>query len=178
MRNHESHPAGSIPFLEANRVSFPNQGRGRGRGRGHGRGSHNHQVHGGYVHKSGKKPDIPLEWNKWTRPEVSARKGKNLENKPPRNSEDSCYRCGAKGHWSRTCRTPRHLANLYQASIKGKEKEIETNFIDQMHNNQPDLFEPFDISSFDISEYIGEPSGTKNDLYDENDYPEWSQQLD
>ncbi|XP_058192069.1 uncharacterized protein LOC131309453 [Rhododendron vialii] len=182
MRNHESRPAGSIPFPEANRVSFPNQGRGRGcghgRGRGHGRGSHNHQVHGGYVQKSGKKPDIPQKWNKWTRSEVSAGKGKNLENKPPRNSEDSCYRCGAKGHWSRTCRTPRHLADLYQASIKGKEKEIETNFTDQMHNNQPDLFEPFDISSFDISEYIGEPSGTKNDLYDENDYPEWSQQLD
>ena len=35
-----------------------------------------------------------------------------------------------KGHWSRTCRTPKHLADLYQASIKAKGKEIEINFID------------------------------------------------
>jgi len=25
-----------------------------------------------------------------------------------------CYRCGAKDHWSRTCRTPKHLVELYQ----------------------------------------------------------------
>ena len=35
-----------------------------------------------------------------------------------------------KGHWSRTYRTPKHLVDLYQASRKGKGKEIEMNFID------------------------------------------------
>ena len=35
-----------------------------------------------------------------------------------------------KGHWSRTCRTPKHLVDLYQASIKAKGKEIEMNFTD------------------------------------------------
>ena len=34
-----------------------------------------------------------------------------------------------KGHWSRICRTPKHLADLYQALIKEKGKEIEMNFI-------------------------------------------------
>ena len=35
-----------------------------------------------------------------------------------------------KEHWSRTCRTPKHLADLYQASIKAKGKEIDMNFTD------------------------------------------------
>ena len=43
--------------------------------------------------------------------------------------ETECYRCIMKGHWSRTCRTTKHLVDLYQASIKGKSNQIETNFI-------------------------------------------------
>ncbi|CAA7022539.1 unnamed protein product [Microthlaspi erraticum] len=33
-------------------------------------------------------------------------------------------RCGTKGHWSRNCRTPRHLCTLYKDSAKGKGKEV------------------------------------------------------
>jgi hypothetical protein len=33
-------------------------------------------------------------------------------------------------HWSHTYRIPKHLVELYQASIKKKEKEVETNFIE------------------------------------------------
>ena len=33
-----------------------------------------------------------------------------------------------KGHWSRTCRTAKHLVDLYQASLKKIEKNIEMNF--------------------------------------------------
>ena len=33
-----------------------------------------------------------------------------------------------KGQWSCTCRTLKHLVDLYQASIKAKGKEIEMNF--------------------------------------------------
>ncbi|GKE43618.1 hypothetical protein Tco_1470902, partial [Tanacetum coccineum] len=32
-------------------------------------------------------------------------------------------------HWSKACRTPSHLCELYQASRKGKEKEV--NHVDQ-----------------------------------------------
>jgi hypothetical protein len=38
------------------------------------------------------------------------------------NYENICYRCGSKNHWSRTCRTPKHLVDLYQQSLKNKEK--------------------------------------------------------
>ena len=53
-----------------------------------------------------------------------------LQDKPPKNHENNCYRCGMKGHWSRTCRTPKHLVDLYQTLIKAKGKEIKMNFID------------------------------------------------
>ena len=46
-----------------------------------------------------------------------------------------------KGHWSRTNRTAKHLVDLYQASMKGKDKHIETNFIDGKDTMDPnDLF--------------------------------------
>jgi hypothetical protein len=45
-----------------------------------------------------------------------------------------------KGHWSRTCRTPKHLVDLYQASIKGKEKGIEMNFADHSNSEDSQVF--------------------------------------
>ena len=41
-----------------------------------------------------------------------------------RNPEDSYYKCGSKGHWSRVYRTPEHLYNIFKASLKGKKKEV------------------------------------------------------
>ena len=36
-----------------------------------------------------------------------------------------------KGHWLRTCHTPKHLVNLFQAFIIKKGKEIKMNFTDR-----------------------------------------------
>ena len=41
-----------------------------------------------------------------------------------------------EGHWSRICHTPKHLVDLYQASIKEKEKGVEMNFA--KHNDPKD----------------------------------------
>ena len=38
--------------------------------------------------------------------------------------QDTCYRCGMEGHWSRICRTAKHLVDLYQASLKENGKKI------------------------------------------------------
>ena len=35
-----------------------------------------------------------------------------------------------KRHWKHTCHTLKHLANLFQASMKAKRKEIKMNFTD------------------------------------------------
>ncbi|XP_026377618.1 uncharacterized protein LOC113271909 [Papaver somniferum] len=59
--------------------------------------------------------------------------------------ESVCHRCGSPGHWENVFLTPRHLVDLYQASIKGNEKKAETNF------SQYDI--PMDIAHLDISDF-------------------------
>ena len=53
--------------------------------------------------------------------------GRDLQYKSQKGHENKCYRCGIKGHWSRTCRTPKHLVDLYQASLKEKGKGVKVN---------------------------------------------------
>ncbi|KAK4259471.1 hypothetical protein QN277_005798 [Acacia crassicarpa] len=127
--NHESRPSGSAPFPEANAVTNENfRGRGRGRkrgynrgsGRGRGRGSN----HGGFN-----------SYAKGGRVEKNPRRETSGNNK---HSENACYHCGGKGHWSRTCRTPRHLVDLYQESLKngGKRPRSEANHVDMAENSE------------------------------------------
>ena len=129
MKNHQARPTGSTPFPEVNVVTTDDHGpskqygRGRGRGfnRGHTRGrgfghgrAHNHQKSSNFKRKS--------HHQKWTKNEDIS-KG----NTKDKRVESTCHRCGMKGHWSRTCRTSKHLVDLYQASLKG----VETNFTEQ-----------------------------------------------
>lgn len=55
-----------------------------------------------------------------------------------------------KGHWSRICHTLKHLAELYQASIKKKEKDTDTNFVYQSDdmNEDPSTSTHMDVSDF------------------------------
>ena len=69
-----------------------------------------------------------------------------------KNLKDSFYRCGSKGHWSRTCCTPKHLVELYKASLKGKEKEKEINFT--KHHDPKDHTTHLDTSKF-IEDFVG-----------------------
>ncbi|XP_073152059.1 uncharacterized protein [Henckelia pumila] len=121
LKNHQLRPTGSTPFPEANEISFSevnansNQnphirrgpGRGHGRGRGHGQNK-NYQQHDGKRQKTNHQ-----QW----KPNNEEEKGRNMK-----EYEDKCFKCGMEGHWSRTCRTPKHLVDLYQNSIKGKGK--------------------------------------------------------
>jgi hypothetical protein len=43
--------------------------------------------------------------------------------------QGECYRCEAKGHWSRRCRTPKHLVELYQQSKNKGKGQDESHFI-------------------------------------------------
>jgi len=46
-----------------------------------------------------------------------------------RDVESTCHICGMKRHWYQTCRIPKHLADMYQASQKIKERDVEINLI-------------------------------------------------
>ena len=59
-----------------------------------------------------------------------------------------------KEHWARTFCKPKHLTDLYQASIKEKGKEIEMNF-----TNRNGL----DLIYYD-TDFFGGPSGKMNYL--------------
>lgn len=158
MRNHQSRPTGSEPFPKVNAISSQTRGRGRGRGRGHGRGhGRNPRYHGSYSNNS-QKMKASLHHQKWNNTETIQENGKRLQDKPPKNHENNCYRCGMKGHWSRTCRTPKHLVDLYQASIKAKGKEIEMNFTDG---------DGLDLTYYDIDFFGGPNEKTDHLINDE-----------
>ncbi|CAL8136192.1 unnamed protein product [Prunus armeniaca] len=65
---------------------------------------------------------------------ASRNKGKAQTSHVLRNAKGVCHRCGSKGHWARTCCTPKHLADLYQSSLKNR--KVETNYIDHVIPDQ------------------------------------------
>ena len=150
LKNHQSCSTDSAPFPEVNKTSFNNRGNnGQRRGRGK-----NNQYRGRRTYNSPRRNTTPYH-QKWNHNETQQQeKGKGLLNKPPKAHEELCYRCGMKGHWSRTCRTAKHLVDLYQASMKEKGKEIEINHGDLedplkydpedplIHENHGDLEDP------------------------------------
>ncbi|CAN6541272.1 unnamed protein product [Malus baccata var. baccata] len=98
---------------------------------------------------------------------ANRQKGKAHMNTPI-NPEGVCHRCGGNGHWARICRTPKHLVDLYQASLK--EKGVEINFLDQAQpmeisdpvsnlSGQLNIIHHLDISNF-IIERMNEVYGS------------------
>ena len=79
--------------------------------------------------------------------------------------ENLCYRCGGKGHWSRTCRTPKHLVELYQQSLKDKGKKIETNFASEDRKDETNLdsrnddfnYGGVDTTHLDVTDFFSNP---------------------
>ncbi|XP_078148856.1 uncharacterized protein LOC144544271 [Carex rostrata] len=150
MKNHESRPTGSASFPEVNVAMHNNsgqfQGRGRGNGRGRGRGHGRGRGQGYY--RGDHSKNISFH-QKWKNNEEKTGKEKSGHNNV---QENSCYRCGGKGHWSRTCRTPKHLVDLYQASLKNKNKKIETNLVcdDNFDNSE------LDVTHLDVADFFEE----------------------
>ncbi|KAK1407624.1 hypothetical protein QVD17_39244 [Tagetes erecta] len=82
--------------------------------------------------------------------------GHGRRNYHDETTPNACYRCGDKYHWARTCRTPKHLVELYQQSIKGKGKGIETNFTYEIDN--VDISDGYndlnDTTHMDVSDFL------------------------
>ncbi|XP_017248724.2 uncharacterized protein LOC108219729 [Daucus carota subsp. sativus] len=127
LKNHQIRPTGSAQLPEVHNTSFQKnehgkghrggRGYGRNRGRGNFRGRFRNHYNSGHL--------------KWQRDgynkcqcEVSNKR------KAPQEGEkrDICHRCGTEGHWQRTCRTPKHLVDLYESFNRNTGKRVETNF--------------------------------------------------
>ena len=115
-------------------------------------------------HNSSKRNNTPYHQKN--------KNGKSLSNKRSKGHDNKCYRCGMEGHWSRTCRTPKHLVDLYQASIKEKGKGIETNFVDYNDFEDPmnylDLPNGIDMTHFDVSNFFNDDGKIDNLIGDGN----------
>ncbi|KAL6536690.1 hypothetical protein OROMI_026271 [Orobanche minor] len=161
LRNHESRPIGSIPVPEAHVVTSSTYGNGRGNNKG--KGKHFHFKKNNVYRNSRFKPHHQ-EWKSGApNNEQKPNKGKDLSEKPVKNKEDICYRCGMTGHWSRTCHTARHLVNLYQASMKRPATVIEINPIETMDTSTSsphiylDSLTNSEEDKWDISGYLNNP---------------------
>ncbi|XP_021718901.1 uncharacterized protein LOC110686609 [Chenopodium quinoa] len=111
-----SYPLEANAARRGGRGNYNGRGKGRGnyRGRGRGRGRNNFQRNSNFKNFEKQKGQSSGSHKQ------TLSKGK-----------DTCYRCGMTGHWGRTCRTAKHLVDLYQASVKGKEKNAEANYVNE-----------------------------------------------
>ncbi|XP_039688731.1 uncharacterized protein [Medicago truncatula] len=151
MKNHEARPAGVAPFPEANASQHNHFGEARGRGRGHGRGRGR-----GHSHNPNGKFKTPFFHQKWKNNE-KIEKEKGGQNS--KTNENICYRCGGKGHWSRTCRTPKHLVDLYQQSLKNKGKKVETHYAyNDGDDADYDIYGDLDTTPLDIGDFFEDPN--------------------
>ncbi|XP_027102679.2 uncharacterized protein [Coffea arabica] len=158
LKNHKSRPTGASPFPEANGTQFQNSGRGRRRGRRGGRGR-------GRGHDRGRRRDrsrfMPSEnYHRGKQQNISQERENDYNPKEGEKKvyEEKCYRCDMEGHWSRTCRTAEHLVDLYQASLKKKDKDVETNFIYQKDAYDDD---DADMTHLDIADFFEHPEDAK-----------------
>ncbi|XP_051144087.1 uncharacterized protein LOC127260400 [Andrographis paniculata] len=148
MKNHQSRSTGSSPFPEAN-VTFFERGRERGRGRGRGRGRESQC--GRYTPYNRRSFDVNKMQSKPQYGDI-AKKAKQGN-----RQIGICNRCGIEGHWAKTCRTTKHLADLYQVSLQKKEKEVKINHVDNDDDPDDDLLD-YDTTHLDIANFVVDPA--------------------
>ncbi|XP_059627009.1 cation/H(+) antiporter 15-like [Cornus florida] len=85
MKNHQSHPTGSVPFPKVNVSSFHGHGRGRGcgriGGRGHGRNRKKYNNRGDHNSLLVPRRNFTPSYQKWNSNATKQAKGKALQNK-------------------------------------------------------------------------------------------------
>ncbi|GJR43792.1 RNA-directed DNA polymerase, eukaryota [Tanacetum coccineum] len=157
MQNHQSRPTRSLTYPEVNATKNDPKSFMRGQGQSHGKGrvqfgknsshGHNHSFHRnrkngrvythgrGFTRGSGQRTNKNAPRNNKAK-NVGKRKH-NGESGPSQNNDGSCFRCGSSNHWAKSCRTAPHLCELYQASLK--EKDGEVNLVDRVDFENNDL---------------------------------------
>ncbi|GAV60022.1 hypothetical protein CFOL_v3_03553, partial [Cephalotus follicularis] len=102
---------------------------------------------------------------KWQNPDTEQRQkwrnpGQSSNAGQAQSKKGNCNRCGMEGHWYRACRTAKHWVDLYQASLKNKGKQTETNFIghcNPLETTQSD-FVSIGTTYLDIHDFLADPN--------------------
>ncbi|CAN0897762.1 hypothetical protein LINGRAHAP2_LOCUS19306 [Linum grandiflorum] len=149
LKNHQSRPTGTAPFSEANATNSHNFA--RYRGRYHGRGS-GHGRNIGHGRGRGYGRSRFQRFNNSSRPPFKREERMNKDRGGSSNTQlqNTCTRCGGD-HWARSCRTPRHLVDLYQVSRQ--EKRVETNMVIEGNNFDHGRF---DATHLDVADFISD----------------------
>ncbi|XP_034229408.1 uncharacterized protein LOC117638386 [Prunus dulcis] len=157
LKNHQSRPTGSAPLPEINAASQEVNAT-SSRGNIHKRGRWGKRGHwqGNRKNRGARSEGLgPRSGPSTNGKNASRNKGKSQMSHVPRNVESPCHRCGAKGHWVRACRTPRHLGDLYQASLKNRKVEI--NYIDHAPpatNGSSEISRQLNKTHLDVSDFV------------------------
>ena len=135
MKNSEARPVGTAPLPEANEVEkkepnecnyVQNNKRSHGNGRGgyKGCGSDNYS-NSRDNYSTGRKGNHNNRGrgSNYGRGRDSYGRGRGGISKPSYSTKSVCHRCGMGNHWAKNCRTPKHLCELYQESLKNKNPE-------------------------------------------------------
>ncbi|KAL0805959.1 hypothetical protein Bca101_098450 [Brassica carinata] len=170
MRYSEMRPVGSAAPPEAHNTEDDKEshnvqgngyyGRGRGSryGRGRGRGSSsrgrgNQNGRNGYYGR-GRGSRYGRGRGRGSSSRGSHGRGRGSSFKPQhltKSSKSVCHRCGMDNHWAKTCRTPKHLVELYQDSSKGKNPEAHMVYQD----NEKDFdHDKDDLMDYETSDYL------------------------
>ncbi|GKD80318.1 hypothetical protein Tco_1342939 [Tanacetum coccineum] len=120
MKNHQSRPTGSLAYPEVNATKNDTKSFMRGQGQSHGKGrgqfgKNNSHGHNRSFDQNRKKAEFIL-----------------MVVDSPVNNDGSCFRRGISNHRAKSCRTAPQLCELYQSSLKEKERESEANLVDQV----------------------------------------------
>nr|BAF36297.1 hypothetical protein [Ipomoea trifida] len=113
------------------------RGRGRGRGRGHGRNNRSGRGKGG---------------------NDSRVQDKKRSDQGSSRSQ-TCYRCGCEGHWSRTCRTPKHLVEAYKMMQRKNDKQPSGRESHHTNTNLPEANAVMNDDDDDLLKYELEDFG-------------------
>jgi hypothetical protein len=110
MKNHHKHPVGSAPLPEVHNVQKNNRNKQK------------------FQRRDPRNKLNKCKFNKGNEPHFD---NKKKDNAKPKNDK-KCHYCGDYSHFSKACKTPKHLVALYQKSLKEtkltKEKKYETHF--------------------------------------------------
>jgi len=134
MKNSGARPAGTAPLPEAHDIEkkdpketyYAQDNRkpyGHGRGGYRGRRRDNHNGRDNYSTGRRGNHNNRGRGSNYGRSRGSYGRGRGGISKPSHTSKSLCHRCGMDNHWAKNCRTPKHLCELYQESIKNKNPE-------------------------------------------------------